>query len=222
MEFDENKLILRQASLQDVEYLATAIIEAEKSATKKIGPANYFEITEEQYRQYMIAMLEEEVNGCELSISSFVVAEYEGEVVAALGGWLEGENEDNMPSAILKANLYAYILPSENLKKGQEKYDIVKGIQIEREAGAYQLENVYTSPNFRGHHIAAKLNSYHMDLARKMGATKVQLHLFGSNEKSIKACGRSGFRTVKVYKSDHPLVKDYYPDDTMFLRECQL
>lgn len=87
----------------------------------------------------------EEVDGCEMSLSSFVVAEYKGQPVAARGGWVEGVNEDNMPSAILKSNLFTYILPLDNVKKGQMKYDIVKDIKIDREKGAYQLENSYTN-----------------------------------------------------------------------------
>ena len=157
--YDPKKLVVRPATLEDVEFIATTIIEAEKSSTDKIGPANYFEVSEEDYRKYLIQMLEEEIDGCEISISSFVVAEYEGEVIAARGGWLEGDNEDNAPSSLLKSNLFAYILPKENLMKGQSKYEIVKDIMIEREMGTYQLENSYTKSEFRGLRIMGILDA---------------------------------------------------------------
>lgn len=86
-------------------------------------------------RNYIKGMLEEEVDGCELSLSSFLVAEVEGEVVAAFGGWIEGKNEDEMPSALLKANLINYYLPKENVLASMEKSDIVKPLQIDREEG---------------------------------------------------------------------------------------
>lgn len=220
--FDINKLVIRPAEMKDVEFIATTIIEAEKSGTDKIGPANYFEVSENDYRKYLIQMLEEEIDGCEVSLSSFVVAEYEGQVVAARGGWLEGENEDGMSSSMLKSNLFAFILPKDNLMKGQGKYDIVKDIMIEREMGTYQLENSYTLPEFRGFHIMAKLDGYHLDLARSKGVKKVQAHVSNENERSIKACERSGFHIVKKFTSNHPQVKEYYPDDTMVLLEMNL
>lgn len=222
MMFDLSKLIIRPADLKDVDFIATTIIEAEKSGTDKIGPANYFEISETDYRKYLIQMLEEEIDGCEISLSSFVVAEYEGRIIAARGGWLEGDNEDEMSSSMLKSNLFAYILPKENLLKGQSKYDIVKDIMIEREMGTYQLENSYTCPNFRGYHIMALLDGYHIDLAKQKGAKKIQAHVSNENEKSIKACERSGFHIVKKFTSNHPQVKEYYPDDTMVLLEMNL
>lgn len=220
--YNPDRLILRQATLDDVDFIATTIIEAEKSSTDKIGPANYFELLEEDYRKYLIQMLKEEIDGCELSVSSFVVAEYDGKVVAARGGWLEGANEDKASSAMLKSNLFAFILPKENLLKGQSKYDIVKDIMIERDMGAYQFENSYTSPDFRGYHIMADLDNWHIKRAAEMGAKKVQVVVCQGNEKALKARQRTGFHTVKTFTSHHPLIKDYYPDETLLLMERDL
>lgn len=217
--YNPDKLIIRPATLDDVEFIATTIIEAEKSSTDKIGPANYFEVSEEDYRKYLIQMLEEEIDGCEISISSFVVAEYEGEVVAARGGWLEGDNEDNAPSSLLKSNLFTYFLPKENLMKGQSKYDIVKDIMIEREMGAFQYENSYTLPDFRGLHILAELDKYMINRAIAKGAKKIQTIVCKDNYKSIRARERNGFHLVRSYTSHHPLIRDYYPDDTLLLME---
>ena len=217
--YNSEKLIIRPATLDDVDFIATTIIEAEKSSTDKIGPANYFEVSEEDYRKYLIQMLEEEIDGCEISISSFVVAEYEGEVVAARGGWLEGDNEDHASSSLLKSNLFAYILPKENLLKGQSKYDIVKDIMIERDMDTYQFENSYTRPDFRGYHIMAELDNWHIRRAAQMGAKKVQVVVCKENKKALKARQRTGFRTVKTFTSHHPLIRDYYPDDTLLLME---
>ena len=40
--FNPEKLIIRPASIRDIDFVVTTIIEAEKSSTDKIGPANYF------------------------------------------------------------------------------------------------------------------------------------------------------------------------------------
>ena len=71
---DDNKYIIRKATLDDVEFIATVIIEAEKSMTNNFGLANFFELSEEDIRKYIIQILEEEVDGCEFSLSSFFVA----------------------------------------------------------------------------------------------------------------------------------------------------
>jgi ribosomal protein S18 acetylase RimI-like enzyme len=219
---DDSKYIIRKATLDDVDFLVTTIIEAEKSSTNNLGLANYFEVTEEELRQYLKDILEEEIDGCELSVSSFIVAEYEGQVVSTRGGWLEGHNEDEQPSSVLKSNLIQFHFPMEKVLNAQKKWEIVKDIQVEREWGTYQWEYSYTIPEHRGHHLVPRINEYHIHEAKKLGAKKIQGHVFANNIKSIKAYERSGFNVVKRYTSSHPLTKEYYPDDTVLLLEKEL
>ena len=219
---DENKYIIRKATLDDVDFLVTTIIEAEKSSTNNLGLANYFEVSEEELRQYLIEILEEEIDGCELSISSFIVAEYEGKVVCAKGGWLEGDNEDEQPSSVLKSNLIQFHLPMEKVLNAQKKWEIVKDIQIEREWGTYQWEYSYTVPEHRGHHLVPRINEVHIQHAIELGAKKIQGHVFAHNEKILKVYERCGFKVTKRYTSSHPLTKEYYPDNTILLMEKEL
>ena len=219
---DDSKYIIRKATLDDVDFLITTIIEAEKSSTNNIGLANYFEVTEEELRQYLKDILEEEVEGCELSVSSFIVAEYEGKVVSAKGGWLEGHNEDEQPSSVLKSNLIQYHLPMEKVLNAQNKWEIVKDIQIEREWGTYQWEYSYTVPEHRGHHLVPRINEMHILQAKNLGAKKIQGHVFAHNDKILKVYERGGFKVVKQYTSNHPLTKEYYPSNTILLLEKEL
>ena len=219
---EKEKIIIREAKATDAEFIATAIIESEKSNTDRLGVANCFEITEEEYRGYVKQMLEEEVEGCELSLTSFLVVEIRGEVVAASAGWKECDNEDGMPSALIKSNLYHYFLPKEKLILGAQKSEMVKGIQIEREAGAYQLESSYTKAEYRGRHLRRMLEEAHFERAREKGAKKVQTHVYGNNESSIRGCQNNGFAIVRRYVSTNPQTKRLYPDDTMVLMERKL
>lgn len=219
---DDSKYIIRKATLDDVDFLVTTIIEAEKSSTNNLGLANYFEVTEEELRQYLKDILEEDIDGCELSVSSFIVAEYEGQVVSTRGGWLEGHNEDEQPSAVLKSNLIQFHFPMEKVLNAQKKWEIVKDIQVEREWGTYQWEYSYTVPEHRGHHLVPRINEMHIQQAKELGAKKIQGHVFANNIKSLKAYARSGFEVVKRYTSSHPLTKKYYPDDTILLLEKEL
>lgn len=219
---DDNKYIIRKATMDDVDFLVTTIIEAEKSSTNNLGLANYFEVTEEELRQYLKAILEEEVDGCEMSVSSFIIAEYDGTPVSARGGWMEGRNEDGQPSSVLKSNLMSYHFPMDNILNAQKKWEIIKDIQVEREWGAYQWEYSYTVPEHRGHHLVPRINEMHIQQAIELGATKIQGHVFANNIKSLKAYERSGFKVVRSYTSNHPLTKEYYPDNTVLLLEKEL
>lgn len=159
---DTSKIIIRRATMDDIDFIVDTIVAAEKSGTDNFGLAKLFEVTEEEMRGYIKGMLEEEVDGCELSLSSFIVAEYEGKAVAAFGGWIEGRNEDEMPSTLLKANLINYYLPKEKIIASMAKSDIVQPLQIDREEGTYQLEYSYTKPEYRGLGIMNKIINEHI------------------------------------------------------------
>ena len=113
---DDSKYIIRKATLDDVDFITKVIIEAEKSMTNNFGLANFFEMSEDEIEGYIKQILEEEIDGCEFSLSSFFVAEYDGEPVSALGGWLEGYY-DEMPSEILKSNLVGFVFPKDKVLK---------------------------------------------------------------------------------------------------------
>ncbi len=219
---DDNKYVIRRATLDDVDFLVTTIIEAEKSSTNNLGLANYFEVTEEELRRYLKAILEEEIDGCELSVSSFIIAEYEDTPVSTRGGWMEGRNEDEQPSSVLKSNLISYHFPMDKILNAQKKWEIVKDIQVEREWNTYQWEYSYTVPEHRGHHLVPRINEMHIQQALELGAKKIQGHVFANNIKSLKAYERSGFKVVRSYTSNHPLTKEYYPDNTILLLEKEL
>ena len=220
---DDSKYIIRKATLDDVDFIAMVIIEAEKSMTNNLGLANFFELSESEIKDCLINILQEEVDGCEFSLSSFYVAEYDGEPVSALGGWLEGFY-DKMPSAIIKSNLVGYVFPRESVLKIRGKADIVRALQIEREMGTYQLEYSYTRDEHRGHRLIQRLMMTHLAYAKELDpyVKKAQLHVFENNKTIIKVHERSGFHIVRRYVSDNPQVLEYYPYNVELLMEKEL
>lgn len=218
------KYEIRQAAMSDVEFLADTIIEAEKSGTPRCGLALYFDISESELRKYIIQMLEEEVDGCEFSVSSFMVATFNGKPVAALSGWLEGSNEDGLTSSMLKSNLISFVFPPRIVAKTKEKLPIVKEIQIERKKGAYHFEYAYVDPDHSGNKLMQKLMLAHFDRAKELdpNTTEVYSHPFSHNETIILVHEQMGFRIVKKYKSTNPLTIKYYPSDTLYLMEAEI
>lgn len=219
---DISKIVIRRASVDDIDFIVDTIVAAEKSGTENFGLAKLFEVTEDDMRVYIKEMLEEEVDGCELSISSFIVAEYDGEPVAAFGGWIEGRNDDNMPSALLKANLINYYLPKEKVLASMTKSDIVKPLQIDREEGAYQLEYSYTKPEYRGNGIMKAIieqhiSEYQANTAR--GGGKIQVHVFENNTSAINTYSKCGFSISKRFESNDSRVLSYFPSNVELLME---
>lgn len=221
-----NEITIRRATVKDIDFLVDTIVAAEKSGTDNFGLAKLFELSEDEMRSYIKAMLEEEVDGCELSVSSFLVADHQGKTVSAFAGWVEGQNEDGLSSAILKSNLIGYCLPMENVMKSQTKSDIVRPLQIEREEGSYQLEYSYTLPEYRGKGIMKDIINMHIiDYQQNTpphqegGIRKIQVHVFANNEAAIGTYKRCGFEITKEYNSNNPLVEQYFPYHTILLME---
>ncbi len=212
--------VIKKATLSDVDFLADVIIGAEKSLTDHLGIANFFEVTEEQVKKYIIAMLEEEVDGCDFSISSFFIAWYGDKPVGALGGWLEGY--DGMSSNLLKSNLIAFVFPRENVIKAQAKMEMIKEmLQIERPVGTYQLEYIYVDNDHRGKRITQKLMDVHLAYAKELdpNVTKAQLSCFENNESIIKAHERNGYVRMKRYVCDNEEILKYLPFNVKVLLE---
>lgn len=218
---DGNKYEIRPATIKDIDFLSETVIQAEKSSTGMCGLANYFSISEEEMRGYVKQMFEEEIDGCELSVSSFIVVEYEGKVVAALGGWLEGDNEDGLPSSILKSNLFMYVLPKEIILGSQKNSAVVKDLTVEKEMGAYQLEYSYIVPEHRGQFLIQDLTEAHIARAKSHGpqVKKIQAHAFEANKVIMLTNKILRFKQVKRLVSTHPRILEFYPYNTIVLME---
>ncbi len=120
---------IRRATINDVPFLVETIIEAEKAGTKVLSWSTIFGLSEDNTKKYILDMLSEEIDGCELSISSFLVAETAGRVVAALSAWVEGLNSEL--SAQLKGNLLSYVLPKECIKRASAIYPVIQEVHID-------------------------------------------------------------------------------------------
>ena len=221
---EDSKYIFRNATVSDIDFLAEVIIESKKGVSNVLGWAELFELTIEEFREYLKQMLAEEVDGCEFSVSSFIVAEYDGKPAAAIGGWVEGGNEDGTPSSILKSNLLGFVIPMDNRLKAITNHEIVSALKVEREMGAYQMEYGYALPEHRGHHLLRRLFEQHEKRALEspLKPKKIQGMAFGNNKLSIKSLTDRGFSIAKIFESDHPDILKFVPYNKLLLFEKQL
>ncbi len=212
----------RKATREDIYFLVDTIIEAEKSGTDTLSYATVFGLSEADTKKYLAQMLEEEVDGCELSISSFLLAEKDRQIAAAISSWVE--NAEGMPSAVLKGNLLGYTLPAENIKRAKELSQLLKEIHIENTPGALQLGLVYVAASFRGQNLVLELIEKQIQdsLQATPGINDMFVQVFGNNLPAIRAYEKAGFETVLEKTAVSPNITDYLPSTKKILMKRKL
>lgn len=215
-----SEYVIRNAEVKDIPFLSTAIIAAEKGRSDKMSFATLFNLSEEEAKNCIIKMLEEEVDGCELSVSSFLVADYEGEPVAAFGAWIECF-EGNLPSKILKSNLILHTFSQESVAFFKTKLHIIKDIILEREPMTLQLEYIYIADKHIGKGLdsAFIIKSEENALRAFPGLKKVQGQLYKNNIFAVIALRKKNFNIAVNSFSDHPEILNYLPYNQKLLME---
>lgn len=216
--------VIQKATVNDVEFLADVIIGAEKSFTNNLGLANLFDLSEDTVKDLIVAMLKEEVDGCEFSVSSFFIAWYQDKPVGAVGGWPEG-HYNGVSSNLIKSNLINYVFPKESIIKAQERLGMIREmLQIERPAGTYQIEYGFVDNEHRGKRITDRLMDAHQAFAKNLNSSigLMQVSCFETNQTSIKMHQKNGFQVVKRYVCDNEEILKYLPFNVKVLLEKQI
>ncbi len=203
------EIAIRNATIDDIPFLVETIIQAERSGTNRCALLQLFQCTESELRGYLGLFLEEEMPGCEWSLDSFMIAEFNGNPVAAFGGWTEGFNEWDLSSTILKANLMKAHLPMHVIQGMQAFQSQIQSIAIPRSHGAFQLEYAYVVPSEQGQGIIGKLVEALINRAikRQSPFSEVEVHVFSENKPAIRAYEKLGF--VCIFETEPNMEKDF-------------
>jgi ribosomal protein S18 acetylase RimI-like enzyme len=212
-----NKFVYRIATANDIPFLVNTIIEAEKSGTDKLTYTTIFGITEQETRKYIAKMLAEGIDGCELSITSFLLAEINGQTVAAIAAWIEGFA--GTPSSVIKGNLLSNTLPRSVFKNVQKVSSILRNLHIEYVNNTIQIGLVYVSEGYRGQSLVSLLIDRQLlnllQFNTKPSAAYVQV--FGNNYAAIKAYEKAGFREILNKESSDKDTLRFMPSNTKIL-----
>jgi len=214
-----NEYLIRNATIGDIDFLAECILEAEKSGSEILSLSKLLDLSELKIRNFIIQMLKEEVDGCEYSISSYMVVEYENELVAACGSWIEAF-QGLKPSGFYKSNLFLGTLPKENLLILNGISHKLKDLVISREKSTLQIEYLYVKPQHRRRFLEYLLIEFNIKKHVKLASElyKIQAQIFSNNINSKKLIERLGFEIVKVYVTeDH--VDGLLPSNKKYLFE---
>src|SRR5262249_34193854 len=144
--------------------------------------AGIFTLQEEQVARLLARILSEEIEGQEICLSHFLIAEVAGKPAAACASWIEGK--DGVPSGQIKASILFHLVGQVKWEQAGTRLAAVAETNIERATGAVQIESVYTTPMFRGIGLTSALVREHLRLHRQEtpGLQKAQVILFKNNE----------------------------------------
>jgi hypothetical protein len=217
-----NDFIIRAATVIDAPFLAETIIEAEKSGTDKLSYATIFGLSESEVNKYLIDILEEEIEGCELSISSFTIVESNGKVVAALSAWIEGAEE--IPSTLIKGNLLNYTLPVECIERGKSLNKMIRELHVEYLPNTIQIGACYVSEESRGNGLLGTLIKYVITKLKddnpEINSAWVQV--FSCNIPSLKSFDKKGFTIMDSSESNNDEINNYLPSNKKYILKKEL
>jgi hypothetical protein len=214
---------IRNAELKDCPFLAEVIIAAEKGNSSNLSYSTFFNLPESKINDLIIAMLEEEIDGCEFSLSSYLVTDYDGIPVAALGGWIEGYGE-NTSSKIIKSNLISFTFPKDSIHTLISNTEKISDILIDREKMTLQLEYGYIIKEQRGNKLLIPLIDKHIENALRIypDLSKAQFQCFGNTTQVIKLFTSLGYHVAKQVQSNYEGIFNYLPDKVKLLMEKNL
>lgn len=218
-----NEYLIRKAKAADIPFLADVVIASEKGMSDNLSFTTLFNIPEDRAKELIINMFEEEIDGCELSLSSFIVTEYNGQPISGSGAWIEGF-DGCMPSKILKSNLMSYTFGKDSIEFLKTKAHVIKDVLVDREPMTLQLEYFHISTEHQGKGLDTQLMNFIEEnaLAVYPELEKVQCQIFKNSVFAIKILIKHGFTIVKKYKSDDEDIFDYLPSNEKYLMEKKL
>ena len=210
-----DEFIIRRASTADIDIIIEAIIAAEKSGSGVLSYTAIFGISEEKTKEYLKIMLEEEIDGCEISISSYLIAFSNNEPAAVMGAWIEGE--EGIPSSTIKGNLLSYFLPKEAMIKAYDISPFVSEMAIEYIRSTLCIGIVYVRENYRRKGLVLKLLDKHISKSlTSMSELDIYIQVFGNNIPAINAYKKLGFEEFEVIRSEKEQVKMYLPSNIKY------
>jgi len=205
---------LRPAVENDIPFLVDTIIESEKSGTEVLSYETVFGISEPELRQYLTEILVMGEDGCELSLSSFWIAEVDKKIIGSVSCWKEGSQ--GVSSSWIKGNLLGMVLPEESLQIAKGRIDTISELYIKYPDDAFIIGLVYVSMDYRGMRLTSRMIDYVLEKLKPQypNTKRVFIQVFGNNIPAIKAYERTDFSIMEEKKSEKSEIMDLLPYHT--------
>lgn len=217
-----NEFTIRRANIKDIDFLIETIIEAEKAGTDILSYSTVFDLSKSEVEHYLKDILLEEVDGCELSVSNFLVAEQNELLIAASCAWVEGS--EGIPSSILKGNLLNYFLPKRCIERAIKLNPKLQVLQFEYKPNAIHFGVGYVKKEYRGNNLLGILKQEQINylIGKKSTISEAFVEIFGNNLPAIKTNLNLGFEINEIKESADKDIFLYLPDNTKLLLKKML
>ena len=204
------KLEIKKATEKDIDFIIESIIAAEKNNTAILSYSKIFKLKILKVKEILKQTLLFNVDGCELSINSFLIGFIENKPVASIGAWTEGKT--GLPSSTIKGNLLFKSMPTDSIKYAKSIFNITSKMYTEYPPNSFCIGIVYIKKKYRGYGIFKKILEIHINnnkiFERKLNT---YVHVFSNNISAIKTYKKNGFVMIKELESDNNKIKEYLP-----------
>ncbi|NNC94756.1 MAG: hypothetical protein HKN92_04285 [Chitinophagales bacterium] len=216
----------RKATRDDIPFIVETIIQAERSGTNMISYQKVFNLSDDQLREFLMHMLNDETPHHDFTFTSYYLAEYQGRIVGALAGFIE--EGDEIPSKIIKGNLMAKHFGIEAWKNAADKLRLLSSIEIDRTPGTLQLEYGFVLPGLKAKGVMSSLHSFIMKEMKlkypKLKIAECQTSIDNEALKKLYRFGWVDFKTVnaesdeilKYASSKHRIARRYFFDQDAY------
>jgi ribosomal protein S18 acetylase RimI-like enzyme len=184
-----SEIIIRNATKDDIPFLAEIILLAETSGKELISYKEMFPFTKQELLKKFEKALDNEQLGHGLTYKTFVIAELKGKKGAAACGYIEGEfgsSNHLMTGALINAFGMSTVL------EGYEKNAKFKDVQINKTAGTLQIDSVATLPEFRGKGLFKQVFDKHCKMANAKNCNQLEIQVWAGNEAALSTYRKLG------------------------------
>lgn len=210
------KISYRKANDNDIDFIVKSIIAAEKNNSTIFSYNTIFGLDEKSVSKFLSKILLMKVDGCELSISSYLIAYIENKPIGAIGAWIEAS--EGMSSKTIKGNLLFKFIPKENLLKSKSISNLINSVYIDYVEGSMSVGITYIDKRYRGLGILKKLLDKQKEkLMSKNRIVDIYIQVFSNNIQAIKAYEKLGFLKVNSAISNSKDILKYLPSNEKFL-----
>jgi GNAT superfamily N-acetyltransferase len=206
-------LCVRKSVPSDREFILQGIMSAEKSGSGPIPWCGLFDLTEAEFSDLLLEILEEELEGQEWCAGQFWLATLDERVMGGLSVWIEQACRQS--SAMLRSALVYHFISEAKREEADEKLKRIHQLGLSRTPGYLQLESIFVLDPYKGKGIAANmiqavLSYFNREHPELPGA---EIMLSGENAAAIRAYQRAGFVLVSevVYPGPEQEIREVFP-----------
>lgn len=202
------EVIIKPAIPEDLPFVIDCIVGAEYSGSETLSYCQIFQISEQQFRDLLLQIFEEEIEDQPWNLKHWFVGTIENERVVGGCCWIEAQS--GIGSDMLKSQILQYFIP-ELWQKNLEHLKTISELTIPRIPGTVQVEYFYTHPLHRKKGLITTM-IYFID--RTFPKLNKEIIMVGNNVRAMELYKRHGYEVREIKSSSEENILTLLPSDT--------